>query len=338
MAASGEISHRVGAVCDVAPERLTALDDEVKKFTHIGEALLEINPKIVVVTTNETTHFDVLRAVAAPNRIIICEKPLTSTLDEANQILPDMRSTLLSLNLVERFSPIITAFRQWQKENLVLTCQRVEAFWGKYRIANSRPTMGVLSEIIHPIDLVDYIFGFEGWKVHSVTGTSSDFSVDRSPKHDSIDVLFKTDNFPVLVHSSFVWPERARQIVAIMRDEAHNLYLVTFDFDNPHWDCDQLKIYSIDATSGYRHLIYSNETRNVDFPAELHGIHKVKEFTKASLLAAQGEANDERLVFLDSSIKLQTILASIEDELAKKDQSLQCSLFNERQRGSDCNG
>ena len=180
----------------------SSLRHEMTFYSDLEKALRIEQPEVVVVCANEFAHFEILRTlIKYPEITILCEKPLTETIAQTEQ-LSILRNRKLSINLVERFSPICQAFIEWKQSFPEFKVTRVEGFWGKCRVSDSRPTIGVLSEIIHPIDLIDYLVGLDCPTITQIFGIASDYSI-HSPKKilDSVDVVFSTVDFPVVIRS-----------------------------------------------------------------------------------------------------------------------------------------
>ena len=139
------------AICD---RRVTDIND-LPQYRNLEQAIIDFNSNIAVVTTNECEHFAILKILENSKvKIILCEKPLVETLEQANQCAEMFNTKLLSVNLVERYSDIVSEFAKWNKSNPDYEVKRVEFFWGKNRVKDLRPTIGVISEIIHSIDLI----------------------------------------------------------------------------------------------------------------------------------------------------------------------------------------
>ncbi|MEI6117917.1 MAG: hypothetical protein WCP92_01340 [bacterium] len=78
---------------------------------------------------------------------------LVENIEQAEQLLHIFQDHEISINFVERHSIIIEKFKKWIHENDVYI-SRASFKRGKYRLHDSRPTVGVLSEISHPLDLI----------------------------------------------------------------------------------------------------------------------------------------------------------------------------------------
>jgi Oxidoreductase family, NAD-binding Rossmann fold len=279
-------SHTVElvGVCDRDPSTRDRLERAVPVFDRVDVALRECEPEIVCVCVNEVSHFDVLTSIAECRqhvRLVLCEKPLTETLEQCAIIERLFAPHDIAVNFVERYSPIVDHFSKL-RASLGLSPCRIEFFWGKCRYRDGRPTIGILSEISHPVDLCRALVGgpvSAKFELLSASAIRSDFAFPADHKLDSIDVRFKLGGVVVAGHSSFVWDRRTRRIVVYARSPHHDsLYQAVLNFDDPHWDHDRLDVYALDSRSGSRDRVYDASCSSIDFPAELERVFKVARF------------------------------------------------------------
>ncbi|WP_157229045.1 Gfo/Idh/MocA family protein [Nocardia brevicatena] len=281
---------QVCGVCDVDEKlRTVACPPGVPFFRNVAEALKVSQPDSVVVCVNEIAHHSVISTIfewGQGVRSILCEKPLTRTLAEFRDIEPSCQNHQLTVNFVERHSPIVEYWQHWTSQNDV-DITRVEFNWGKSRFRDSRPTMGVLSEISHPIDLVRFLIGEHpdvGFELVSATLTESNFTQSEVPVPDTAYVTYTIGNTPVLGSSSFLWTSRRRNIVIWAESHGESgVYRATFDFDNPLWDQDDLVIHRLDPATGDANVVAEYRCTNSDFPEDLFQINKVARFVADSL-------------------------------------------------------
>jgi predicted dehydrogenase len=258
---------------------------------------------------NEAAHADVLAACTQLPSALLLEKPLTATLTSARALAPRLSGHRLSMNLVERFSRLLPTYRAWAAEQEPLEVARVEAFWGKHRLLDPRPTMGVHSELIHALDLIGHVFVPLAGTIWQAIGVSSDFSPTDGDVLDSVDASACVAGVPITVHSSFVWPTRMRQVTALLRSP-RQLYRATFDFDRPHWDCDHLKIIEI-RSGGRWEPVLEKSTDIADVPEGIRGVGKLTSFLERSLAAWRHGAHDAALVGLPEALELQEQIEQI---------------------------
>lgn len=304
---------QVVALCDLNPAPLDTLSAATAIFSDVRVALQAAEPDVVVVCVNEAAHFEVLKAISelAPRALVMCEKPLTETLEQFIHIERLFAPDTITVNFVERYSPIVSDFTDWRKNESV-EILRAEFFWGKYRYRDPRPTMGVLSEIAHPIDLVRALTGLPEdtpVDIAEVSMSDSDFSCSDGDVADTVAVVLRMgSDMLVRGHSSFLWEERRRRLVLHGRRRDHSIFQAVLAFDEPRWDQDRLTVYSIDGASGTRSTVLETQYTNSDFPPELDQIYKVTRFVRESLRHLSDPTAIRNLVTVDGARWVQAII------------------------------
>src|SRR5215471_912211 len=132
-----------------------ARQEGIMAYDSIDEALAKGSYDVAFVCTNDAEHFSVLASIHRhPGRVrrIVCEKPLTERWCDAEMLAEKFEDREIAVSFVERFSPITRRMKQWMLERQ-LRVTRASFTWGKCRLSDYRPTIGVLSEVSHPIDL-----------------------------------------------------------------------------------------------------------------------------------------------------------------------------------------
>ena len=235
----------VGA-CDPRT-RLRDRGDDVPHYTELDRAVEELSPDAFVVAVNERDHYPVLRNLAERvgdrRHLVMCEKPMVSNVSEMETLLtlPGWAQLDLRLHMVERHSKVVEDFRWWLAEAGAVRFLRAEFFWGKNRVSDQRPTMGVLSEIIHPLDLIQFITGEQVAGCRSMV-VRSDYPIHRSMTQETLDLAGGLGTSGLVVgHTSFAWTARDRRITFHF-ETADAVYAATLSFDMPRWDCDALRV------------------------------------------------------------------------------------------------
>ncbi|WP_017325518.1 Gfo/Idh/MocA family protein [Synechococcus sp. PCC 7336] len=321
---------KVVGVCDRRPEALAgSASMGWPCYDNLDTAIAAARPNVAIVTVNEAEHHNVLARLGTFETIerVLCEKPLTQTLSEAESLSEVFQHRHLSVNLVERYSPIIDRFFEWRREHPGLKPTRVQFFWGKHRALDSRPTIGVLSEMIHPLDLVDYIFGFPRWQVKQCFAHVSNFAVGDRCLYDSIHGILATEDYIVSAHTSFIWHERRREIIAFLQDENSEIFQVIFRFDCPLWDCDTITVYSINPLDGSRKGVLNYQTDNSDFPQPLYQVHKVYQFLLDGLGKQDPSLSRKQRVDYTQAVKLQQLLEDIDNFLKHTESTVAETIF-----------
>ena len=110
--------------------------DALTKHPHIHivttpEALFATDVELVVITTPPESHYSLAKAALKAGKHVVCEKPLTSTLAEAEELVA----------LAEKSSNILTVFhnRRWDGDFLTVKALMEKNFLG--RVVNFRSSM-----------------------------------------------------------------------------------------------------------------------------------------------------------------------------------------------------
>lgn len=303
----------LAGVCDSNPERVSGA--RVPAFSDVEAALDATQPTVVCVTVNEESHAMVARALEGrPSLLVLSEKPLATSLEEAELMARALAGHRFSMNLVERFSPICFQCRDWLCDQGAVEVVRVDSTWGKHRLGDPRPTMGVLSELIHPLDLAHHLFRLDPIEPLDVLGTSSDFSPHADKLLDTAYIQGRCGESWMTLHSSFVWPRRVRELTAVLRTARSGLVRVFLDFDNPKWDCDKLKIESI-GPDGHLGTILESHVSAEEIPGPIRGVAKVCKYIDLSIRSIRENAQAELLVGLPDALRLQREIERVREAL-----------------------
>lgn len=121
----------------------------VKRFTQLEDLLDAVD--VVDIVTPTTTHFELASKVIAAGKHLFIEKPLTHTIEEAEQLVEMRRQREVKVQVghVERFNPALLAL-----EDAVINPMFIEAH--RLAVFNPRGTdvSVVLDLMIHDIDIV----------------------------------------------------------------------------------------------------------------------------------------------------------------------------------------
>jgi predicted dehydrogenase len=121
----------------------------VKSFAALEALLDEVQAAVVVVPT--PAHFDVAKLALQRGVHLLIEKPITTTLDEADELLAlaQSKGTLLQIGHVERFNQALRAAQPYLDAPRFIESERLATF-------NPRGSdvAVVLDLMIHDIDLV----------------------------------------------------------------------------------------------------------------------------------------------------------------------------------------
>lgn len=259
--------------------------------------LKQVKCDLIIIATNDSLHYDILKYIADNNieyKKIICEKPLVTEQDQIEFIRNNFAEDSIAVNFVERYSDVVTRLLEFidQAKRTVLN---VAFTWSKYRVKDPRPTVGVLSEITHPIDLACYIGRSSSsipFQIISSSCTESDYVRGGDIRPDSIMVRIKMGNLLVSGTSSYLNSNRHRQMEFLLANqEGIVTELAVLNFDNPQWDDDSLKIYEITNENEKLKLLMNYDTPKND-RKERQSIEKICLFLEDVLQDISGEKSD----------------------------------------------
>ncbi len=138
------------------PERAEQVEKElgVKAFANLDALLDEVDAVTIVVPT--PAHFDVARQALERGRHVFIEKPITATLDEADELLGIASRTgaIIQTGHVERFNRAVRAAMPYVSRPRFIESERLASF-------NPRGSdvAVVLDLMIHDIDLILTLVG-----------------------------------------------------------------------------------------------------------------------------------------------------------------------------------
>ncbi|WP_205472192.1 Gfo/Idh/MocA family protein [Nocardioides sp. SYSU D00038] len=147
------------------------------------EALLALGVDVVDVCTPPATHADAVVAALAAGRHVLCEKPVTRTLDEARRVLAAAQTApgLLSIGQVARYAPDHRAARDVVASGGIGAVRLVthsstsampgwsEAGWLADPTSSGGP---LVDQGVHAFDYVRWVVGSPAVRVHCVAADS----------------------------------------------------------------------------------------------------------------------------------------------------------------------
>ena len=307
------------AVADCKEAKLEAFrQNGIAAFTSYRDALQAGKYDIIVNCLNEKDHYGLFKYVAdhsISHRRIISEKPLTETLEQAEDVRQAYDEKAISINFVERYSPIINDVRHKILEDN-LRISRANFYWGKYRVHDHRPTMGVLSEMSHPIDLITWLAQVKPgcpYQVQVGPVVSSDFSPHADSALDSVTAGISFESgLLVTGSSSFVWEGRDRRMELFLSDQSGEIsQMIALRFDSPVWDIDHLVCYDVQSLGGVPVKMWERTIKQEEIPSQEFSVHKIVGFLKENLHELQEQEDRDSLVHLSQGIYVQRILEDL---------------------------
>ena len=160
----------------------------IKSYSNINQALEEIKPKIVVISTPTITHYEIIQKVVGKSyiEIILCEKPLSNKLSEAKEInqLCENNGISLYVNYNRRSDPGVINIRDRINKELMRPPIKGVCWYSK----------GLLNNGSHFINLLEFWLGDYVSNKKLNTGRSfpkNDFEPDFEIKFKKGKVVFQ---------------------------------------------------------------------------------------------------------------------------------------------------
>lgn len=195
----------------------------------------KIGPDIVFITNPTSLHIETAIKCARQKCSLFIEKPLGSSLEKLDELLDIVRSngltTYVAYNL--RFHPIIRTLKEYT--NIYAICHlrvtassylpnwRSDQNYKNSYSANSKMGGGVILDISHEIDYVDYLIN----GIDSITGQFNritDLTVDVE---DYADILVNSSTCSANIHINFMSHYQERTIQADFQDFSIYADLIT---------------------------------------------------------------------------------------------------------------
>ena len=280
-------------------------------YPHLKEALRELKPEIVVVCANDIQHANVLAELADYNGFILCEKPLLVPGDNLPGLAAGLKAANgFALDLVERYSEA-TALLKAMVQQHHWRLLRASFHWGKDRLNDYRPTCGVVSEVIHALDLVSWISPqAQPMQLHHAIGIDSDFSISGDRVQDTVMFSASLGDAAVAGYASFVNIHRQRTLDFSFAAPNGAIIHARLEFDEPQWDVDRLRVWTRDASGALIELQQRLYTGSDD--PTLATITKLSRLCE-DVMGHVAENRPPRQPFagLETSVQLQTLLNDI---------------------------
>jgi UDP-N-acetylglucosamine 3-dehydrogenase len=232
------------AVCDLDASRAAAYAEKfrVKGYSSVDELLERERPDGVTICTPASTHFEVASKVLRAGVNAFVEKPMTSTVKEAQDLIKEAESAkkILTVGFIERFNPAITELKKMITQG---TLGRPILF--EYHRENRRGEnivdVGVVKDAsVHDIDTARWLFGEEPKTVYarvgSVMGKNEDFATI---------LLGFGEERTAFITTNWVTPSRVRQLSAVFEKA-----VVTLDFIS-----QEIQVHEEAGTSVPKHTV-----------------------------------------------------------------------------------
>jgi len=144
-------SSELVAVCDASLEIAQAIADEhsVPAFTDYHELIGKVDAVSIVVPTQK--HHEVAKVFLENNIHVLLEKPITSTVEEAEELvkIAEENRLIFQIGHLERFNPAVLALEDELDKPLFIESNRIAPFNPRGADVNV-----ILDLMIHDIDII----------------------------------------------------------------------------------------------------------------------------------------------------------------------------------------
>ena len=152
-------------VADLLPSRAQEIAERCRTcaFYDYRELLPRVDALSIVIPTDQ--HFPVAREALMAGKDILLEKPMTATLEEADELIAiaKEKGRILQIGHLERFNPAIVALQNRIQRPLYVEASRLTPFRGRGVEVDV-----VLDLMIHDLDIVLHLVSAEVGKVEAV--------------------------------------------------------------------------------------------------------------------------------------------------------------------------
>tara|TARA_B100000768_G_scaffold181481_1_gene204659 strand:- start:3351 stop:4301 length:951 start_codon:yes stop_codon:yes gene_type:complete len=228
-------------VKDIVLYRFSANGNELnlKEVSEL-EDIIKISPDFVIVSNPTSLHFQTIVFLIKYHFNILCEKPFLHKPKEWDLLKPLLKNYKGITNVVFnlRYHPCIQKVKELLQNNRLGEIYSGRFFVGQY-LPDWRSGInhlesysafkdmggGVIMDLVHEIDVAEYLLGKPQGQIHSIVSKVSDVTVD-SP--DIAEVIYRTINSGIVsVHMDYLYRGYSRHF-SICGKEA-NLHCDLFE-------------------------------------------------------------------------------------------------------------
>ncbi len=205
--------YELVALCDSSPARLARLGSlypSVAQFADVGDMLASANVDLVCVATPVASHHSIARAALNAGANVLCEKPLTSTVEEAEDLvqLARARGKRLFVDHTFAYTPAVRAIRAAYQQRVLGSLFYVDSV--RINLGLFQADVDVVWDLApHDLSILSYVLGERAVSVKA-TGSS------HNP-HGLTDVAYLTVGYEggmeAHLHLSWLSPVKVRRMI-----------------------------------------------------------------------------------------------------------------------------
>jgi len=197
-------------LADINPVTKKLADEYNTEFyTDYKEMLDEINPDAVSIVVPTPFHFEVASEVMSRGIHCMLEKPIASTVDEANKLIDIAKKNkvVFTVGHIEHYNPLVVKLKELLDKKTVgevtsIVCKRVGGF-----PAVEPKTDVILDLAVHDIGIITYLLGESPKSVYSHGSRTH-----HSKQNDSAEILLDYGRASGFIQANWLTPIKIRTI------------------------------------------------------------------------------------------------------------------------------
>lgn len=202
-------------------------DLNLKEIEDINE-VVKLEPDFIIVSNPTFMHYQSLKILLINQINILCEKPLIHTFEEWTLLKPLLEDYegVASIVFNLRYHPCIQKVKELLEDNELGEVNFGRFFVGQYlpdwRLkinhldsysASKKKGGGVVMDLIHEIDIAEYLLSKPKGQINSIVSKVSDVTVDSV---DIAEVIYKTINNKVVnIHLDYLYRGFSRHFLIV---------------------------------------------------------------------------------------------------------------------------
>jgi UDP-N-acetylglucosamine 3-dehydrogenase len=198
------------ALADINPAtEALAKEYKAEHYTDYIKMLDEVHPDAVSIVVPTPFHFKVASEVIGRGIHCLLEKPITSTVEEADALiaLAKKKGVVFTVGHIEHYNPLIRKLKVMVEENKIgkitsVVCKRVGGF------PTVEPKTDVIIDLaVHDVDIISYLLGRQPKKLYSHGSRTH-----HSNKIDSAEILMDYGDASGFIQANWLTPVKIRKI------------------------------------------------------------------------------------------------------------------------------
>lgn len=233
---------KIVAICDSCPERKKYVPDGIKFYSDFQQLISNEELDFIDVSTHAADHYMVAKHALLNNLHVLCEKPLTTTIEEA----VDLIKTAISKERVlfpchnYKYAPVVREIQTIVESGLIgkiravslstfrnthaLGCSEWKPDWRRYKQYSGG---GIAMD--HGSHSFYLIFQWLGGYPKNVTATSQNFSFPKFDTEDNFSAVLEFDEGIANVNLS--WTAGVRKVIYAIQGEKGAITVVDDDIE-----------------------------------------------------------------------------------------------------------